>query len=101
MTITVGTWQQASRDGAGAVSYSSDLDPQVEWKAESYVGKARLLKSKSPLLVVHLQKLTTPNSSQMVPLIGKKVFKYMSLWGPSIFRPPQVSTLSSLIHGSV
>lgn len=34
---------------------------------------------------------TPPNSSQTVPLTGDQVFKYMSLWGPFSFRPPQHS----------
>jgi len=41
-------------------------------------------------------KATPPNPSQVLPLSNDQAFKYMRLWGPFVFKPPQGLSLAWL-----
>jgi hypothetical protein len=94
------TWQQAwqheGSHGAGEELRALHLDPQAAGKERYWVWLEHL-RPQSPLSSDTLpatrppfsNKATPPNPCQVVPLPNDQSFKYMSLWWPFFFNPPQ------------
>ena len=77
-------------------------DPQIANRVNQVQSSVDFLIPKAIFQLTHLlqqshtcfNKATPSNTSQTVPLTENQTFKHLNIWGPNLFKPPQISNWS-------